>query len=244
MRKTPANDDARSAGRLEISDRDLADYVSDRIAPERRATIEGFLACNPDMAARVMSERHRRARGGSARRVPWRSIAAAGVAACLLSGTVGWHAAAQPPVTAGWREADGDSAPRYVEDALESRHAAQVRAAMLSQADSPNLDAVEVERALKVRAPRLPLGWRLIDVQVYPSDDGPALNLVVLTADSRRLNLFAVKADAAVSAAPVLAQKGRETVAYWERGAAAYVLLPDANGGDLLSDALALAGRG
>jgi anti-sigma factor RsiW len=244
MRKTPANDDARSSGRLEISDRDLADYVDDRLSAERRVAVEGFLACNPDLAAGVMRARHRRARGGGPRRAAWSHVAAAGFAACLLSGTVGWHAAAQPPVTADWREADGDAAPRYVEDALESRRAAQVRAAMLSQADSPNLDAVEVERALKVRAPQLPLGWRLVDVQVYPSDDGPALNLVVLTADRRRLNLFAVKADAEVSAMPVLAQNGRETVAYWERGVSAYVLLPDADDGDLLSDARALAGRG
>ncbi|MDZ4373716.1 MAG: hypothetical protein U1C74_20165 [Phenylobacterium sp.] len=231
---------------MPISDQDLAGYVADRLPAGRRREVEGFLACNPDLAARVMTERHRR--GGSRptprRRVLWSQVVAAGVVACVVSGAVGWHAAAQPPVTAHWLEADGDAAPRYVEDALESRHAARVRATMISQTDTPTLDAVEVERVIKVRTPRLPAGWRVVDAQVYPSDDGPALNVVVTTADGRRLNLFAVKADASISAAPVLAHRGRESVAYWERGASAYVLMSESADADLLQEARTLAASG
>jgi len=244
MRTTPANDDSRPGGRIVISDQDLAAYVTDGLGPSRRLEVEGFLACNPDVAARVMTERHRRGRAAPTRRTGWRQIALAGLMVCLVSGTVGWHAAAQPPVTAGWREADGDAAPRYVEDALESRHASQVRAAMASQTDSPRLDAAEIERALKVRAPRMPPGWRLVDAQVYPSDDGPALNLVVVTSEGRRLNLFTVKADAAVSASPVTAHRGRDAVAYWEDGASAYVLMADEGDGHLLQEAQTLAAMG
>ncbi|ODT88494.1 hypothetical protein [Phenylobacterium sp. SCN 70-31] len=249
MSTTPANDDARPKGRVNISDQDLEAYVADRLGAGRRLEVEGFLACNPDLAARVMTERHRRGRrqGGfqaGLLRPSWGRVAAAGVAACVMSAAVGWHAAAQPPVTAHWREADGDAAPRYVEDALESRLAARVRAVMVSQTDTPVLDAAEVERALKVRIPRLPEGWRVVDAQIYPSDDGPALNVIVTTALGGRLHLFVVKANASVSASPVLARNGRDAVAYWERGASAYVLLADSPGVDLLQEARTLARSG
>ncbi|WP_337188608.1 hypothetical protein [Phenylobacterium sp.] len=245
MSTTPANDDARPKGRLNISDQDLEAYVADRLGDGRRLEVEGFLACNPDLAARVMTERHRRGRRQTGRLGPsWGRVAAAGVAACVMSAAVGWHAAAQPPVTAHWREADGDAAPRYVEDALESRLAARVRAVMVSQTDTPVLDAAEVERTLKVRIPRLPEGWRVVDAQIYPSDDGPALNVIVTTVPGARLHLFVVKANASVSASPVLARNGRDAVAYWERGVSAYVLLADSPGVDLLQEARTLARSG
>lgn len=239
-----ANDD-RESRRLTISDEDLTAYVAGTLPAARRTEVEGFLACNPDLAARVMTELHRSGRSGAGtaarRRRPWGLAAALGLIACAASALAGWQIAAQISTLSGWREADGDPAPRYVEEAVESRQAAQARAIMVSQADTPQMDSAEIERTLKLRAPRLPPGWRLIDAQVYPSDDGPALNVVVETPDGRRLNLFAVSADTPVNDRPTLARRGREAAAYWEEGRSAFVLLGGAPEDQLLQEARALA---
>ncbi|MCW5760051.1 MAG: hypothetical protein KIS90_09820, partial [Phenylobacterium sp.] len=141
----------------------------------------------------------------------------------------------------GWRENDGDAAPGYVEDALESHAATEARRVMVSQIDTPVLDRAEIARTLKLRAPVLPAGWRVVDAQVYPSDDGPALNVVALAPDGRRLNLFAVRANTAVTDAPVVARRGRRAVVYWEKGSQAFVLTGDDSRDRLLREARAIA---
>lgn len=236
-----ANDDRTSARALGVSDEDLSAYVCGDLGAERRTDVEGFLACNPDIAARVMTELHRRGRTGGVRGrpKPWRKLTAA-VVACVASGTVGWNAA-RATVADTWLGDLMSGAPSYVEEALESRQATLVRAGMISQSETPTLDRAEVQRALKVRTPELPPGWRLIDAQVFPSDEGPGLNILLEAASGRRLSLFAVKADTWVSATPVLVRRGREAVAYWEDGVSAFVLIGEHSGDQLLAEARALA---
>lgn len=56
--------------RLDFGEADLQACVSGRLPPDRRAGIEGFLACNPDLAAGVMKALHqpvRRRPGACAR---------------------------------------------------------------------------------------------------------------------------------------------------------------------------------
>ncbi|MFZ5721191.1 MAG: anti-sigma factor family protein [Pseudomonadota bacterium] len=239
-----ANDDRARAGALAISDDDLDAYVGGGLEAARRTQVEGFLACNPDIAARVMTELHRRGRAAPARPrgKPWRRLSAA-VVACVASGAVGWNAA-RATVADSWLGDLMSGAPAYVEEALESRQATLVRSAMISQAETPTLDRAEVQRALKVRAPELPAGWRLIDAQVFPSDDGPGLNILLESPAGRRLSLFAVQADTWVSSRPVLTRRGGDAVAYWEDGASAFVLIGGASGGRLLDEARALAQAG
>lgn len=236
-----ANDDRARTGALAISDEDLSAYVRGGLAAERRTQVEGFLACNPDIAARVMTELHRRGRGGASgpRRKPWRKLAAA-LVACVASGTVGWNAA-KATVADTWLGDLVSGAPAYVEEALESRQATLVRTAMISQSETPTLDRAEVQRALKLRTPELPAGWRLIDAQVFPSDEGPGLNILLEAPSGRRLSLFAVKADTWVSSRPVLTRRGGEAVAYWEDGAAAFVLIGASSDGEVLDEARTLA---
>lgn len=240
MVRESANDDLAAIRRLRIGDDDLSAYVTGALAASRRTEVEGFLACNPDVAARVMHELHLRGRGArQGRRRPWSGLAAAAVA-CVVSGLAGWETA-RMTVADGWRENDGGAAPAYVEDALESRAATEARQIMASQTHTPTLDRGEIARTLKLRAPVLPPGWRVIDAQVYPSDDGPALNVVVAAPDGRRLNLFAVRADTSVTEAPVLARRGTEAVAYWEEGTQAFVLMGDNSRDQLLGEARAIA---
>jgi len=238
----PANDDLAST-RSPIRDADLQGYVDGTLDVDRRAAVEGYLACNPDLAARMMTALHLRRRNPEARalRRPRRRLlqAAAALAICLGSGSLGWSVAATREAE-GWREADGGLPPDYVEDAADSRQASVLRAAMTSQAETPTLDAAEIRRALRLRLPHLPRDWRIIDVQVYPTDDGPSVNLVVETPQRRRLDLFAIRAAAGVRA-PELAMRGKDIVAFWKRDNSAYVLGGDGSRQQLLSAATELS---
>jgi anti-sigma factor RsiW len=238
-----ANDDQARGASSAVSEGDLRAYVAGALNPARRREVEGFLACNPDLAARVMTELH--LRGAPAPTEPRqrprpRLLAVAGVVACLGSAVVGWNMAA-PRDLNGWRELDGDMPPDYVEDAAESRQATQVREVMVSQIESPNLDAAEVKRTMRLQLPRLPQSWRIVDAQVYPTDDGPSVNLVVEGPDRRRMNLFAVRVATLANVKPELATRGEEAVAFWKIGNSAYVLSGDGSRQELLAEATTLS---
>jgi hypothetical protein len=182
--------------------------------------------------------------GGRERRRGGRGLVAVAVAVVALvaagSGFMGWSAAIHRDRD-GWRELDGDDPPDYVEDAAESRQAARLREKMTSQIETPGLDASEIRRALNLSLPKMPATWRVRDVQVFPTDDGPSVTLVVDTPSGGRLELFAVRANAWRGARPELARRGHETVAFWERGPAAYVLSGSHSQIELLADASVLA---
>ncbi|MEW5688156.1 MAG: hypothetical protein AB1942_24830 [Pseudomonadota bacterium] len=235
----PANDDRAPARRV-VSDDDLRAYAAGRLAGERAAEVEGFLACNPDLAAQMMGQLHRGHQAPPGQRKRPRAVAAAALGACFLSGLLGWSVAGERD-TDGWREADGGSPPDYVEDAAESRQATLVRLAMRSQPESPHLDPDEVRTTLKLNLPRLPSAWRLIDAQVFPTDDGPAVHLVMQDAAQRRITLFVVRARRQDRAPPELAVKAADVVAFWQAGESAYVLGGDGSREQLLRDAHSLA---
>lgn len=240
----PANDDAPAQRILSVSEPDLRAYVEGRLDDARRAAIEGFLAGNPDLAAQVMTALHMRGRvAGSApgrgRRAGRARLAGLAVAGLACMGA-GWSAAAAF-ASEGPRAGDP---PNYVAEAVMSSKATQVRTVMISQPETPRLDAAEIRRTMNLRLPALPRGWRIVDVQVYPSDDGPGVSLLVETDRRRRLNLFVVRADAAATSTPVVTRKDGAFVAYWEVGQAAYALTGEGSGDEILGQAARLSRSG
>jgi hypothetical protein len=233
---------ANDAGpiRLSITGADLHAYISGDLDIQRRREIEGFLACNPDLAAGVMTQLHLRGSGRVRRR---RGLAvtaiAVGLAACLGSGA-GWAAAEYRDLD-GWREIDGGPPPEYVEEAAESRQATDLRQRMNSQVETAELDVREIRQRLRIHLPPVPASWRVRDVQVFPTDEGPSVNLVLETNDHRRLQLFAVAAST-TARRPELASKAGDTVAFWQRDGAAYVLSGPRSRSKLLEDASVLGG--
>jgi anti-sigma factor RsiW len=229
---------------LQVAEHELIAYAAGGLGQARRREIEGLLACNPDLAAQVMSQMHRmgstpRPRSGpSRRRVVLASAVTAFCVGVALSAFIRGADEAE-----GWREADGGLPPLYVAEAAESREAALVRAKMVSQVETPSLDPSEITRMLRVQLPQLPTNWRVVDAQVFPTDAGPSLNLVLETSGLKRLDLFAVRADTLTGERPELASRGRETVAFWEDGDSAYVLSGDAQAKDLLQEATTLSKR-
>lgn len=239
---SPANDD--EPHRLAIEQAELEAYVRGDLDEAGRRRIEGFLACNPDLAAQVMAARHRAAAGPAParpalrRRTGWRLLAVA-VACCVVSAAAGSWLSAE--FKSRWREADGDAAPGYVEDALESHQATLVRAAMVSQAAETRLDADEIRKTMRIGLPPIPPAWKVLDVQVFPSDDGPGVSLWLQSPGGRRFTLFAVSADTVAGPRPQLASDGVRSAVFWENARSAFVLLGDGAPGELMGVAQTLA---
>lgn len=242
--RTYTSNVGRSGSTMSVTEADLAAYVDGALPPERRMEIEGFLACNPDLAARVMHALHQRRRGRRTRgtmtksRTPWTQVArtiATGLACILL----GWGVAEAVDDDGPFR--DLSSTPEYVDEAVMSLRAARLRNEMRSQQESPTLDLDEIRDTMQLRLPALPHKWRVVDAQVFPSDDGPSLSLLIETSPGRTLGMFAVRADTRVNENVASVEHAGMNSAYWERNGTAYVLCGDAPPGEILSRATLLS---
>lgn len=241
--KPSAVDGSPVASPIHISPDDLAAYVDGTLPESRRATIAGFLACNPDLAAEVMRNIHLRARSARSTQPESDSRSTSRLArlaaACAACAIAGWAFAA------GLDE-DGPlegllTAPEYVEDALMSRQATNLRIAMRSQSQSPSLDITELRDFMQIRIPSLPSTWRLLDAQVYPSEAGPGISMLLETMQGRQLSLFAVRSDTAATNRPAVTARDGAFAAYWESGGLAYVLTGQGSREEILTQADVLA---
>lgn len=216
--------------KLSFSDEDLQSYVEGGLSSDRRAAIAGYLACNPDLAARVMQALHQRERAQSmvfrtqaSRRRKARSLGI--VIAYMSCAVAGWALAEGMDDDGPFR--DLSSTPEYVDDAIMSQRVAHVRIAMHSQVETPKVDSAEIEHATRIRLPLLPEDLRLLDAQVYPSEGGPSVSVMMESGLGKRLNLFAVRADTAATGVPTIVKEKGQYVAFWEIDGAAYVLTGD-----------------
>lgn len=147
----------------------------------------------------------------------------------------GWvvHAAADPSETA--------SAASFIEEADASYDASQARLRMVSQIESQNLDRGEIAGATGIDLPALPLGWTVQDVQVYPSDLGPAVAMVMKTPQGESVSLFATRAETPAEKLPLVESREGRSLAYWESGPFAYALTGEVASARILSLASVLA---
>jgi anti-sigma factor RsiW len=63
-----------------------------------------------------------------------------------------------------------------------------------------------------------------MDVQVYPSDLGPAVVAVLRTVEGEEVSLFATRAETGADRLPLLERREGQPFAYWEQGVLAYAL--------------------
>jgi anti-sigma factor RsiW len=231
----------RDEDRLQVSESDLESYIAGTLGVSRRTEIEGFLACNPDLAANVMHALHQRERSrvAAGRPLSGRRFRIGTVALCATCAVAGWAVAEGLDDEGPFY--DLRTTPEYVEDAVMSQRVTHVRIGMNSQVETPSLDPREIERATRIRMPVLPETWRLLDAQVYPSEEGPGVSVLMETTLGKKINLFAVIADTAAGSTPSLAQEHGEKAAYWESGGAAYVITGDGSAEHLLGYAIELS---
>lgn len=118
--------------------------------------------------------------------------------------------------------------PDYVGEAVEAYRTGLLRAAMASQIETPRFDAGEVQRSTHIRIPRLPARWVVTDAQIFPTDQGPALHLMVSTPDAETMSILAVRTPTEAPEQPMAVRHEGTSVAYWREGETSYALTGEA----------------
>lgn len=237
--------------REEPSPIDIEAYIDSELDAERAVQVEDYLSRHPAAAARVMTDLRLRsalrliARSHSQapaalkreavrlaqklrrRRLIGKLSAPAMLAAlsALLVLTLG-----DPPLM-GTNSAA--AAPAYVDEAIMSHRTTLLRAAMTSQPETTRFDPSDLMRSTGIKVPHLPNDWRIKDVQLFPSDDGPALQLAVQNGKGQMLSIFAVRAPTSAPMNPTAISRDGESVAFWKEDDMSYALTGAATPSDI-----------
>jgi anti-sigma factor RsiW len=239
----------------EITEIDRMAYIDGQLDDPRRLDVETSLSTDPAGAAGMMADlAHRTALrmslgGPTPRPSPaledliaatqprprwrasrWAALAATLAAAALLS--VGGDA---------WRLASRVGGPNYLDDAVQSRQASLVRTSMASRPSVPWMKPNDISTAIRIRLPVMPAEWRLVDVQVFPSDEGPSAQLLIDPGDGRQVTLFSSRINGAATRQPVVVDRLGETMAFWEVNGQSFVLMGEQSRADLHEMAVDLA---
>lgn len=252
-----------------ITEADLNAYIDGQLDLGRRIEVEEHLAARPEVAARVMADLHTRdalraafgpvesagVRPGpsperlaaAARRLDraltWRRIGARLQRAAVIAMLVG----------TGWllHNETGDFgvqntnastySPAFVEEALQARQAALVRARVTSQRPTPAYDRREVEAATGIALPDLPSDWRVDDMQIFPSRSGAGVEVAIDAGSLGKVALFATRSPEAEASAPAIVRSPEAVTVYWTAGNGAYALSGSGSEPDLGRAAATLA---
>lgn len=239
-----------------IGEMDLLAFVDDQIDDRRRLEIEAWLADRPVEAARVMRDLRDRtalrlaltdlqpvpspalsalaAERPRLHRPLWRRFAA--MAAVVATGIVLGTVSDQPfgAILIG-------GPPAYLDDAVQSHEASLVRVGMPTRPKTPWMHAGDIRTAIRIRLPVLPNDWRLIDVQVFPSDQGPSAQLLIDTGADGEVSLFSSQTGGDKTFQPVVVRRDGESVAFWEVEGQSFVLIGDQSRAHLHDMALDLS---
>lgn len=239
-----------------ITEADLHAYIDDQLPVQRRVEVEAHLSRNPDMAARVMgdlrgrdelrlalaervavfdrpdtAEAARQLSRALARDVTFGRMQR--VAAVMAFIALGWFGHAAFGTLAITESVASAPPPAYVDDATRAHSTAMVRASMHSQPGSPHYDREEIRSATAIIVPDLPQGWRVADVQIFPSTYGPSLEMAIKSEQLGTLSLFAVRPGSFNVRPTTVAVKNEVTAVYWQLGEVAYALVGKAESGVL-----------
>ncbi|MGC4250168.1 MAG: anti-sigma factor [Sphingobium sp.] len=228
------------------TDLEINAYVDGQLDPDRRFVVETHLSRHPEQAAQVMDDLSVRSalalltRDASpvqdeelrppARRKPlWRR-------AMPLGASLAGIAAA-----AGGFIVMSEGPPGYVNYAVTSHRIAMMRAVMASQTETPHFDSQEIALRTQIAIPKLPQDWHVTDVQLFPTNKGPALLVAVRTEGGQNLSIFAVREKTDAPRRPDAIREGAQSVAYWRRGDMSYALTGEEEPGAIDATAEALA---
>lgn len=241
-----------------ITDMDLTSYIDGQLDDWQSARVEAWLAHHPDRAAEVMQDislqrelrialsdpasaavRHaseRLARGLHRDAVVRKSLRFAPVAAIAALGWLAW--AGLLPLSIGSVNA-AVGHPEFVKAALSAREASDIRLPMISMTEDPHLDAEELRAMTGILLPAFDPDWVIIDAQVFPSPQGPGVEIIFNTPDLGRVHHFAVRpGDFAVSL-PETVLSGTSPLSWFQIGETAHVLIAERGDTDHLASAAA-----
>ena len=238
---------------------ELAAYADNQLDVARRIAVEHWLSQNPDAAAEVMADLRlrdelrlvhagdevppsaatealaRRLGGRLQRDRIFRRVRPLMAASLLL--TTGWLAHAQVGTSSVLASTE---VPEYVTAAVEAHHTTELRALMHSQLQATEVDSVELLARTEITLPPLPQGWTITDVQVYPSDFGPSVEVAINADGLGAVSIFAARPGRSLVVAPITKQVEDTTTAYWQFGDVAYALVASAAPGDVTRAATTL----
>ncbi|MDP9807681.1 anti-sigma factor RsiW [Rhizobium tibeticum] len=229
-----------------IIDADLDAYVDGELDVARRIQVESFLSENPAIAAKVMADLSMRGElrlalaGESAFGRPDTRDAARrlerGLAYGRILHSVQRIAAVGVLVAAGWvahtsfgaftatEVAASVPAPAYVEDAVRAYHTALLRQSVPSQSVAI-YKAEDIRAATAIVMPQLPEDWKIADVQIFPSEFGPSVEMAIKTSQDKQISLFAVRPGAFAVRSVNHVALDKAEAAYWQIGDVAYALV-------------------
>ncbi|MEH3147750.1 MAG: anti-sigma factor [Methylobacterium frigidaeris] len=231
-----------------VTEADLNAYIDGQLDLGRRIDVEGHLADNPEIAARVMADLRSRDAlsvafasaprpvpapervGAAARRLDrslaWRRIGARFQRAAVIAMLVGtgWlmHAETGSFGVPGLEAAP--HSPAFVEDAIQARQTALMRSRMTSQRPTTAYDRKEVETATGITLPDLPQDWQVHDLQVFPSRSGAGVEVAINAGSLGEVALFATRTRDSGAIAPETTRSADAVTIYWKDGHAAYAL--------------------
>jgi anti-sigma factor RsiW len=226
-----------------ITDSDLIAFVDGQLDPMRRLEVEAHLAAHPQAAARVMADLHDRdaLRASFRERLgpgPERNLALAR----RLDRSLRWNrvasrlkraAAIAVLVGAGWLAHDeigrfgvpdtmaATVDASLVDDARQARVVARLRAA--TAANGTAYDRERLKTVTGVELPPLPEGWRVRDLQVFPSRHGTGIEVIFEADLLGEISLFATRADGRTGPA-MLGDTAEGRVLAWTTGGNAYAV--------------------
>ncbi len=227
-----------------VNNADLDAYIDNQLDAAGRLRVEMFLAKNPEAAAQVMAdlgvrsslklamsggEEHfrpqtreaaRHLSSGLSDRQMWNSVRKVAAVGLLVS--IGWLA----HTSVGPSEVNASvHPPAFVEQAIRAHQTTLVRAGMQSQPEVQSYDRDEIRAATAITMPVLPEDWKVVDVQVFPSEFGPSIEAAVLTGEGTRVSLFASRPGGfAVEPVKNLNLANAEA-AWWQLGDVAYAVV-------------------
>lgn len=243
-----------------VSDSDLEAYIDDQLTVTGRARVERYLAERPDVAARVMSdlslrstlklalstnevsagrmetrEAARRLSSHFNARRNWTTLRKIAAVALLVS--AGWFANSSIGPF-GPREVNASvRPPALVEQAVRAHQTALVRESMPSQPEVGNYDRDGIRAATAIVMPKLPDGWKVTDVQIFPSDFGPSVEARIIVDNGTPLSLYAVRpGHFAVEPVKDIAVADA-SAAWWQIGEVAYAVVSAPNSKQLSTEA-------
>lgn len=117
--------------------------------------------------------------------------------------------------------------PGFVQSALSAHDTMQLRAGMRSQPETPDLDAEEIRAATGILLPAFPPDWRLRDVQIFPSAEGPGVELLFDLPNGGAMTLFSLRPGDFALTAPATRSRGPGSLAWVRMGETAHVLVSD-----------------
>ncbi|MTH76879.1 anti-sigma factor family protein [Paracoccus aestuariivivens] len=231
-----------------INDLDLNAYVDDQLDDWQRLRVEEYLSHQPEAAARVMQDMHLRrelrlafapapepngqqraaaallSRGLLRDERLRKVIRLVPVAALVLAGwlaneglgplSVGEVVASQPPHP-------------VVAAAISAREASIIRLPMRSQPQIHELDADELRAATGILLPQFDRNWAIRDAQIFPSPQGPGIEIVFETGDLGQISHFAVRPGNFAVTLPHVEKHDASNVAWFQIGETAHVLISD-----------------